>query len=271
MMEDVCAPISVIIPCYKCASTIDRALDSVAGQSLKPSEVILVDDSSGDETLNKLRNLEHRNPGWVKIVSLPVNKGAATARNAGWSVATQPYIAFLDADDSWHPDKLKIQYACMQGDSEITLCGSYCVWLRFGEKPNVLPRRWRMTKISKIGLLFKSAFSTPTMMVLSRVPFRFQEGRRRAEDSLLLQQIAFADLNVTRVELPLAFIHKPSFGASGLSENLWSMEREEMKNFIYHYKARKIGVLLFLCAVAFSVLKFVARVVRVGGRKILTA
>ena len=99
----------MVVPCYRCAATIERAIASVAAQTQRPQEVILVDDASGDETLQQLYSLQSQYGEWIKVVALTTNVGAASARNAGWNVATQPYIAFLDSDDAWHPQKVAIQ------------------------------------------------------------------------------------------------------------------------------------------------------------------
>jgi glycosyltransferase involved in cell wall biosynthesis len=102
------ASVSVIIPCYNCAGTIHRALASVASQSLRPAEVILVDDHSTDDTLQSLYRLQDRyGREWIRIIEQPVNGGPGTARNMGWNAATQTYIAFLDSDDTWHPKKIE--------------------------------------------------------------------------------------------------------------------------------------------------------------------
>ena len=102
--------ISVIIPCYRCSDTIERAVASVVAQTLQPAEVILVDDCSGDGTLATLNKIQAHYPqGWVQVIECSVNGGAGTARNAGWAAATQTYLAFLDADDIWLPEKLKSQ------------------------------------------------------------------------------------------------------------------------------------------------------------------
>ena len=99
--------VSVVIPCFRCTGTIERAVASVAAQTRRPAEVILVDDASGDDTQKLLQKLsQHFEPGWIKLVFLEQNVGAASARNAGWDQATQTYVAFLDADDAWHPKKI---------------------------------------------------------------------------------------------------------------------------------------------------------------------
>jgi len=251
--------ISVVIPCYRCALTIGRAVDSVFQQSVIPSEIILVEDCSADETLVALQELERVHPGMIKIVWMKSNGGAASARNAGWVIATQPYIAFLDADDSWHPEKLRIQYEYMRNNPDVALCGHQCVWVHDSETPPVLPKNLHATKISASSLLFKNAFSTPTVMLKGDISFRFQEGKRCAEDLLLWQQIAFAGLQVVRLESPLAYVYKHLYGAGGLSAQLWKMEKGELSDFIFLYRAKNICFLLYSAAILFSLAKFIKR------------
>jgi len=253
------APISVIIPCYRCASTIGRAVDSVFAQSLIPVEVVLIDDCSGDETLVALQELARIHVGRVKIVQMKENKGAASARNAGWAKATQPYVAFLDADDTWHPEKLRIQYDYMRNNPEVALCGHQCVWLRAGDTPPGLSESQHVIEIHASSLLFKNAFSTPAVMLRRDIPFRFQEGVRYLEDLLLWQQIAFAGLKVVRIESQLAYVHKPFYGAGGLSAQLWEMEHGELINLVVLYRAGSIGFPLYVAATLFSIIKFVKR------------
>jgi glycosyltransferase involved in cell wall biosynthesis len=252
-------PVDVIIPCYRCAETVGRAIDSVFAQSVIPARVVLVDDCSGDGTLETLERLARKSPGRITIVQMSQNQGAASARNAGWAAATQPYIAFLDADDTWHPEKLRIQYEFMQKAPEVALCGHRCVWLRDGANPPVLPDEMRVTRIGARSLLFKNAFSTPSVMLRRDITMRFQEGKRCAEDLLLWQQVAFAGLQVVRMESPLAYVHKPLYGAGGLSGQMWRMELGELDNFVHLFKSGKIGILLVAASVSYSLAKFVRR------------
>ena len=116
------APVSVVIPCYHSAGTIERALDSVAVQSWLPAEVIVVDDAGDDGTPELLGLLAGKHP-WLRTVRLDSNQGSASARNAGWEAATQTLVAFLDADDAWHPRKLEVQTALMLGNPEVAITG----------------------------------------------------------------------------------------------------------------------------------------------------
>jgi glycosyltransferase involved in cell wall biosynthesis len=61
--------------------------------------------------------------GWVKVIPLTINDGPGTARNVDWEVAKESYIAFLDADDSWHPEKLRIQNELIWNNPDVALCG----------------------------------------------------------------------------------------------------------------------------------------------------
>ncbi len=269
-MADNYTNVSVIIPCFRCADTVQRAVESVAKQTLIPAEVILVEDASGDETLQALFYLQNLYAdGWVKVIPRAVNDGPGTARNVGWESAKEPYIAFLDADDSWHPEKLFIQYEFMQNNPDVALCGHQCIWLRDSAPPPVPPKDLHATKISANSLLFKNAFSTPTVMLKRDIPFRFQEGKRYAEDLLLWQQIAFAGLQVVRLESPLAYVHKSLYGEDGLSAQLWKMEKGELRNLIDLYRQNKINQILFIAATVFSMAKYYKRLLKMCLKQML--
>lgn len=269
MNNDKLVPISVVIPCYRCADTIQRALDSIINQTIKPVEVILIDDASNDDTLIKLNKLAEHYPDWIKVVALNKNNGAASTRNAGWKIATQPYIAFLDADDSWNPNKLYIQYEYMCSNPNVTLCGHQCIYLYDGENSPEIPENLSVSNISRADLLFKNAFSTPTVMLKRDISYRFQEGKRYAEDLLLWQQIAFAGLKVVRLESALAYIYKPQYGAVGLSAHLLEMEKGELNNFVTLYQAGNIHFTWYVASIFFSITKFIKRLVQIKIKDLL--
>jgi glycosyltransferase involved in cell wall biosynthesis len=102
--------ISVIIPAYNAESTILETVKSVQQQSLSDYELIVVNDGSTDNTLELLNTLKDSR---LKIFSYE-NVGLPVARNRGISHATADFIAFLDADDLWTPDKLELQLAALQ-------------------------------------------------------------------------------------------------------------------------------------------------------------
>jgi glycosyltransferase involved in cell wall biosynthesis len=98
--------VSVVIPTYNRGYCIAASIDSVLAQTLGDFEIIVVDDASGDDT--RQRVAAYADPR-VSYVALPTNQGGAVARNTGIRQARGEFIAFLDSDDLWLPDKLARQ------------------------------------------------------------------------------------------------------------------------------------------------------------------
>ena len=101
------ADVSVVIPAYRAAETIGRALASVAAQTLRPRQVIVVDDGSPDGTYEAAMAAAESMAGIDLVVVRQGNLGAGAARNRALAEAACTYVAFLDADDEWLPEKLE--------------------------------------------------------------------------------------------------------------------------------------------------------------------
>ncbi|MBE0472009.1 MAG: glycosyltransferase family 2 protein [Methyloprofundus sp.] len=255
------ANVSVVIPCYRCADTIVRAVKSVAAQTLKPYEVILVEDCSGDNTLEALYQLQSQyEKEWIKVIALKENSGPGTARNIGWDASEQDYIAFLDADDSWHPQKVEIQYGWMVKNQGVILTGHD--FILNANKNNYLEGlNVDFKKVNKWRLLFSNKFFTSSVMLKNNVTVRFPAGRKYCEDYYLWAEIAFANLKCYRVNLPLVILHKPAYGVSGLSANLWAMEKGELDVYRALYSKKLISGFQYLFFSFFSLIKYLKRVV----------
>lgn len=252
--------VSVIIPCYCCKQTVQRAIDSVVKQTRQPSELILVDDASSDDTLEVLQNIARLYPDWIKVVALEKNVGAAGARNAGWEMATQPLIAFLDADDTWHSRKIEIQYAYMNCHPEVVLCGHAHKSLNQEDlNPDWRVSEWDVQAISKGSLLVSNRFITPSVMVRRDISQRFRLGQRHMEDHMLWLEILCGGGVVVKLSAELAAIHKGAFGASGLSAQIWLMEKGDLGNYKQLYQSGHINSIQWLVLSAFSLIKFVRR------------
>lgn len=104
------ASISVVIPAYNRAKTINYCLDSVLKQTLAPLEVLVVDDCSTDGTVDIVRAYQDSR---VRCIVLEKNSGAQAARNRGIREARGEWIAFQDSDDEWLPEKLEKQIASL--------------------------------------------------------------------------------------------------------------------------------------------------------------
>lgn len=116
--------VSVIMPAYNCDKFIASALDSVSIQTYQNWELIVVDDCSTDNTANVIKNYVD-NEARVKYYRLDHNSGAAIARNTAVNIANGRYLAFLDSDDVWEPEKLKKQIGYMKQHDYHFTCTSY--------------------------------------------------------------------------------------------------------------------------------------------------
>lgn len=252
-------PVSVVIPCFRCAQTVGRAVASVAAQTVQPVELMLVDDGSADDTLRLLQELQARHrPGWIKLVLLERNLGAASARNAGWDQARGRYVAFLDADDSWHPEKIRLQYEFMVSQPAVMVCGHAHQQVAHPPLPGLIGQPVFRTLMASYVLL-KNPFITPSFMVRTDLPVRFLPGRRHMEDHLFLMQVAMAGLLIAKTQLPLAYIYKNIFGEAGLSADLWVMQRGELENYAILYQQGYISTSTTYALRAYSWLKFLRR------------
>jgi len=119
------APVSVIIPSYNCGSYLAEAIQSALGQTRPPFEVIVVDDGSTDDSLETARSFGPP----VQVVSQP-NSGVSRARNRAIELASGDWLAFLDADDVWVPEKLERQLSAVEGRDDVVCV--FSDFYRFG-------------------------------------------------------------------------------------------------------------------------------------------
>jgi glycosyltransferase involved in cell wall biosynthesis len=258
------AEISVIIPCYRCADTIARAVASVDAQTMKAAELILVDDCSGDDTLETLRVIQQAyGEKWIKIISHDENMGCGGARNIGWGIATQPYVAFLDADDVWVPHKVEIQYNWMRKHPHVPYTGHpVSVISGDNKQPADIIGQPEFERVNARRLLFSNQFSAISIMAKRDMPYRYaSDGRRRTEDYLLSCQICLDGNPIYRCTEKLAAVHKPIFGAGGLSQDLWAMEKSELSVYSDLYKEKRLNLPSMLVVQAWSLLKYMRRIV----------
>nr|WP_279512673.1 glycosyltransferase family 2 protein [Luteimonas aestuarii] len=127
------ARVSVVMPVYNAESTMRRSIDSVLAQTHADWELLLVDDGSSDGSAGIIAGYAARD-GRIRPVH-QANGGVASARNAGIDIATGDYIAFLDSDDWWHPDKLALQVAAMRDQGALV---SYAAYQRVAEDGRAL-------------------------------------------------------------------------------------------------------------------------------------
>lgn len=220
------APISVVVPCYRCAATIGDAIASIVDQTVRPAEVLLVEDCSDDDTLEALHRIAAAyEPGWIKVIAMPANGGPSRARNAGWQQAEQPYIAFLDADDTWAPRKLELQMVVLKAEPDIALIAHPMVVRRRGTALPALRPPVRTEIVGRRRMLLHNPFPTASVVLRRDLPLRFDESFRRSEDFLLWAQIVLSGYRCARINQVLAIWNRRADGANGLSDDFAAMRR----------------------------------------------
>lgn len=165
---DATAPrVSVVIPAYNAAALLPRAIASVAAQTMRDVEVLVVDDASSDNSADAAEGLLRGLGLTHQVLRQTRNGGPAVARNAGVAMARGDYVAFLDADDVWMPEKLARQVALLDANSNVTLCGCQADWVDsegmvvaplFEDLPALLPDGWKR-------LLWHCYVATPCAVV----------------------------------------------------------------------------------------------------------
>lgn len=253
------AGVSAVIPCFRCTKTLERAVASVAAQTIPPVELILVDDGSGDETRSLLVQLQSQHmPGWIRLVLLDANVGAASARNAGWDQAVGEYVAFIDADDAWHPRKIELQYKFMASATGIAISGhGHDQVDGMSNDRDVVEAEFQ--RVSPLYILLKNPFVTPSFMVRRDLQFRFLAGRRHMEDHYLLMQVSSAGMGIASSRVPLASIFKPAFGGAGLSADLLGMQKGEIENYTLMNESGLISWIYCVLLKSYSWVKYIRR------------
>ena len=183
--------ISVMIPVYNSARFLQEAIESVLAQTYKDYEIIVIDDGSTDNTKEVLAPYCDR----IRYI-YQQNQGASSARNKGIRYSQGEYIAFLDADDIWLPEKLHIQVDYLDNNQEIALIYSWALWVDVNGRP--LNKRNRSNRSLPTGdifnILFVRNFITPSSVMIRKRMLDtvglFDESLTHAEDHELWLRIA---------------------------------------------------------------------------------
>ncbi len=127
--------ISVIIPTFNRAHLLPRSIDSLLNQTISAHTVVIVDDGSTDGTENLVSEK------YPEITYLRQdNLGVSAARNAGIAAASGEWLAFLDSDDEWMPEKLQCQMEALAAEPEMMLCHTDEIWIRNGKRVNPMKK-----------------------------------------------------------------------------------------------------------------------------------
>ncbi len=167
-MLDEFADVSVVMPAYNAAATVERALASIAAQSVKPKEVIVVDDGSADDTVARVAAMAGRMNGVSLRLFRQRNLGAGAARNRAVAVATGHWLAFLDSDDEWLPAKLERSLAVSEAGDLIMSSHNLFNVSPAGETLNDSRARWLRNPDDPYRTLFLRGFISSSTVLVRR-------------------------------------------------------------------------------------------------------
>ena len=247
--------VTAIIPTFRSEKVVIRAIDSVLNQSSPVDEIIVVDDASDDQTVKVVRDFATNHPQ-IRLIVNNQNLGPGQSRNVAWNLATSEYLAFLDADDTWHPKKIELQREWFKVNSSEVICGTqHCII-------NQTETHSDGEKISRFtikDLLRRNRFTTPSVMLRRNIPLRFDPKLRLSEDYLLWMEIASEFGHMNRINQPLTILHKPEFGAHGLSSKIGAMYFGEMKALTILNQKDHISLGVLIRSYIWSTLKLARR------------
>jgi glycosyltransferase involved in cell wall biosynthesis len=219
--------ISVIIPTYDRASLLKEAIQSVLNQDYFTAknasnlfELLVVDDGSTDNTREVVESFKGR----VKYHS-KVNEGVSVARNFGLRLAKGDYIAFLDSDDLWIKEKLRMQMNLMENITQAKVCYTDEIWIRKGVRVNPKKKHQKYS-----GWIFEKVLPLCLLSLSSAIFSReiFEEIGNFDEELLVCEDYDFSIRIAHRY--PFYFIPRPLIIKRGghpdqLSQKFWGMDK----------------------------------------------
>lgn len=180
--------VSIITPTYNCATFIARTLDSVQAQTYQNWEMIIVDDRSQDNT-KEIVEAYIKNDPRIQYHLLDVNSGAAVARTVAMKLAKGSYMAFLDSDDIWMPNKLERQIKWMNDNGYAFSCTSYEQIDENDKRLNRTIKTIKKTDYNRLLLDCPVGNSTVVYDVEKMGKFEVPNIRKRNDDALWLQML----------------------------------------------------------------------------------
>jgi glycosyltransferase involved in cell wall biosynthesis len=215
-MTSVPQSVAVIIPCYNSSRFVGEAIASVLAQTYDSTEVVVVNDGSTDASREILGGYGDR----IRIID-QANRGLAGARNSGIDATASTFIAFLDADDRWHPRKIAAQVEYLTGHPRASLVFCDRAWIDERGLPIAAPMH-RAPLEPSLQTLIRGNFIQPSTVLLRREALggdRFDAGMPGTEDwDLWLRLAARSELGY--IAEPLVEYRVHGTNMSGRTEQM---------------------------------------------------
>ena len=266
-MNNKTIAISVIIPVYNAEQSIVRAMQSVVRQKGNfHFKIIVINDGSSDRSAELIQEFIQNNPEAEIYFIEQKNKGVSAARNAGLKMANTEFIAFLDSDDEWLPNKTEEQIPYFfREDFRVDFLTSCSNSQRVPFPYRVDPKT-KLAKVSIKKLLVKHLIQTPTCIMRNKILDEvgmFDERQKFAEDANYWLRIAENhEMYLLDKSLVITGLGKHPFGESGLSAQLNEMEKGFQKNLKEIYQSKKINTIEYFVFFLLSKIKYFSRPLR---------
>ena len=224
--------VSVIIPSFNSGEFLDEAIQSVAGQTYKNLEIIVVNDGSSDNTEEIVRRWQKQDSR-IRYIEHRFNKGLAAARNTGIKNSYGEYIAFLDADDVWIPTKLEVQIHAIEKEKVQGAFSNWWIWDNFsGSKKLAFFENPLRGSKDIINSLVKKNFGNSSTFVTKKEIFNqigfFDETLKASEDYDFWLRLFFNNIKIAWINEPLVFYRQHN---SQMSLNIYRMKMSRLKIF----------------------------------------
>ncbi len=258
--------ISVVIPVYNSEKTIVQVLDSVRKQTAVSliQEIIVVNDGSTDRSHDIITAYREAHKDIIIRLIDKENGGVAAARNDGVRASSGNWIAFIDADDLWLPEKIETQWDILETHPEIDFlgCNNDDIPLR------ILHRKIdTLYRVTVKDLCLKSFPSSSSILVRKTVFEKvggFEEGVHHMEDAGFCFRVCTAGYGYYHLPVSLLRIDpfKPFYASSGLSSHLKEMHEGEIR-YSRKLKEQRIVSNGFYCSLrVFYFLKYIRRIIK---------
>ena len=228
--------VSVILPTWNRAEWLDESIESVLGQTFRDFELFVVDDASTDSTQEILQKYATK----IRIITFEKNHGVSAARNAAILESSSEWIAFLDSDDFWHPDKLEKQFLQTEIVPECPIHFTDEIWIRNGIRVNPKKKHQKLD-----GWIFKPSLElcliSPSTVMLRRELF---EAHGMFDEKLPICEDYDLWLRLT-AQYPVALLKEKLMTRRGghadqLSRSEWGIDRYHVQSILKVINTEKL-------------------------------
>ena len=236
--------VSIVMPCFNASATLAASIGSLLAQTFTEWELVAVDDGSTDDTAARLATFGDSR---IRVLS-QANAGVSAARNHGLANARAPYVAFLDADDTWAPSFLEVMLASLEPHLQAAL--AYCGWQNLGLAPArcqpYVPPDYEAAP-DKLELLLQGCPWPIHAALIRREALQqstgFDERLVVAEDFLLWLELAAAH-PIVHVPSVLAFYHHDPTRAQATADRSRAARQIYLAQSIYLQRHPEIAARL---------------------------